>query len=218
MIVRAPTSACLVVSQCVHVYHAFLAALCGRLRGDGGDCLRTHIGLSSRLTVRECYPYFPFHFLWSPAAGSGAARRTRTARTHMACLAVSLCLRVLLAAVAVCCWTWQCDACSKADKDGAGELSLVTFRKVMKESALLRDKEIDQVSDQCPSDAVTARGCKCTQCSHCVRLECACYDSSHGLCVLVRSSVCTGDCCGSAVAMVARLERAEQSAHPAPAQ
>jgi hypothetical protein len=34
---------------------------------------------------------------------------------------------------------------SKADKDGAGELSLETFRKVMKESALLRDKEIDQV-------------------------------------------------------------------------
>ncbi|KAG5188271.1 kinase-like domain-containing protein [Tribonema minus] len=33
----------------------------------------------------------------------------------------------------------------KADKEGTGELSLETFRKVMRESALLRDKDIDQI-------------------------------------------------------------------------
>jgi hypothetical protein len=33
----------------------------------------------------------------------------------------------------------------KADKEGSGELSLETFRQVMRESALLRDKDIDQV-------------------------------------------------------------------------
>ncbi|KAG5186003.1 hypothetical protein JKP88DRAFT_310469 [Tribonema minus] len=33
----------------------------------------------------------------------------------------------------------------KADKEGTGELSLETFRQVMRESALLRDKDIDQI-------------------------------------------------------------------------
>ena len=38
----------------------------------------------------------------------------------------------------------------KADKEGTGELSLETFRQVMRESALLRDREIDQVNNNHP--------------------------------------------------------------------
>eukprot|EP00611_Tribonema_gayanum_P017975 TRINITY_DN3099_c0_g1_i3.p1 TRINITY_DN3099_c0_g1~~TRINITY_DN3099_c0_g1_i3.p1 ORF type:complete len:396 (-),score=135.50 TRINITY_DN3099_c0_g1_i3:464-1651(-) len=48
-----------------------------------------------------------------------------------------------------CCSCMLTDAPScgnrKADKEGTGELSLETFRKVMRESALLRDKDIDQI-------------------------------------------------------------------------